>query len=86
MRRGMGISEFELGARLGLSQPRISQIERAEVDGSLRLGTLERAAAALLCELRYALIPRESLANLAYELATFQRPGEKSRGPDGPTP
>ena len=68
----IGLSGFELGKRLGVSQPRITQIEQAEISGSLRLGTLDRVAAAMRCQLRYALIPREPLEDLARELATIE--------------
>jgi transcriptional regulator with XRE-family HTH domain len=69
------LSESQLGELLGVSQPRISRIERSELDGSLRLGTLERVAAALHCELRYALIPREPLEHLAQEDAKLNERG-----------
>jgi transcriptional regulator with XRE-family HTH domain len=71
----MGLSGFELGTRLGVSQPRISQVEHAEVSGSLRLGTLERVAAALRCQFRYVLVPREPLEHLAREQAMLEKWG-----------
>jgi predicted DNA-binding mobile mystery protein A len=40
---------------------RLDQLERAEVDGSIRFSTLERAAEALSCRLQYVLIPAEPL-------------------------
>ena len=88
IRQGLGLSGWELGARLGVSQPRISQVERAELDGSLQLGSLERVAAALDCKLRYALIPEEPLEQLAYELTMLKawgwRPGAGPRRPEIP--
>jgi predicted DNA-binding mobile mystery protein A len=88
IRQGLGLTGWELGARLGVTQPRISQIERAELDGSLQLGTLERAAAAMHCQLRYAFIPKEPLEQLAYELMMLKawgwRQGEGPRRPEIP--
>ncbi len=75
MRLAIGLSGFELGTRLGVSQPRISQVEQGEVNGSLRLGTLDRVAAAMRCQLRYVLIPREPLEHLAREQAMLEEWG-----------
>ena len=84
IREGLGLSGSELGVRLGVSQPRVSQIERAELDGTLQLGTLERVAAALHCQLRYAFIPREPLEGLAQELALLKEYGWTEGGPQRP--
>jgi predicted DNA-binding mobile mystery protein A len=84
IREGLGLSGAELGIRLGVSQPRISQIERAELDGTLQLGTLERVADALHCQLRYAFIPREPLQALAEELTMLKENGWKEGGPQRP--
>jgi predicted DNA-binding mobile mystery protein A len=51
----------QLGKRLGVSQPRIVEIEQAEMSGSLTLHSLQRTAEALGCQLVYALIPNKSL-------------------------
>jgi predicted DNA-binding mobile mystery protein A len=75
LRLAIGLSGFELGTRLGVSQPRISQIERAEISGSLRLGTLERVGAAMRCQLRYVLIPKEPLEHLAREQSMLEEWG-----------
>ncbi|HWD56186.1 MAG TPA: helix-turn-helix domain-containing protein [Acidimicrobiales bacterium] len=80
IREGLGLSGAELGVRLGVSQPRISQIERAELDGTLQLGTLERVAAALHCQLRYAFIPNEPLEGLAQELTLLKEYGWRETG------
>ena len=88
LRMAIGLSGFELGTRLGVSQPRISQIEQAEISGSLRLGTLDRVAAAMRCQLRYALIPREPLEHMAREQAMLEewgwRPGRTAMPPQIP--
>jgi predicted DNA-binding mobile mystery protein A len=61
IRDALGMSTRELATRAGVSAPRISQIERAESDGSLTLATLQRIAEALDCRLEYALVPLRPL-------------------------
>jgi predicted DNA-binding mobile mystery protein A len=69
IRDALGMSSSELAARLGVSQSWIPALERNEVDGSIKLETLERAADALGCELVYALVPRTSLAEAVEQQA-----------------
>jgi predicted DNA-binding mobile mystery protein A len=64
IRRALGMSTGELGQRLAVSQSRASQLERGEVDGSIRLSALRRVAAALNCRLVYAFVPNESLEGM----------------------
>ncbi len=59
----------QLARRLGVSQPRAVNLEKAERPGSITLGSLERAAEALDCWLVYALVPRKPLEELAEERA-----------------
>jgi predicted DNA-binding mobile mystery protein A len=47
---------------LGVSQPRIIELEQSEVSGGVTLNTLQRAAEALGCRLVYVLIPEKPLA------------------------
>ncbi len=54
---------------MGVSQPRVTEIERAEVSGALTLDSLQRAAHALDCRLDYVLIPRRPLQSLTEERA-----------------
>lgn len=69
IRDALGMSTSELAQRTGLSKGRISQIERAERDRSLRLETLERVAAALGCRVEYVLVPRRPLDDMVWEQA-----------------
>ncbi|MGC8511067.1 MAG: mobile mystery protein A [Acidimicrobiales bacterium] len=64
IREALGMSTRELGRRMGLTQSRVSQIERAEELGSLRLETLDRAARALNCQVRYVFVPHEPLEDM----------------------
>ncbi len=47
-------------------------MERAELEGSLRLGTLRNAAAAMNCDLLYVLVPRMPLDTMVRQQAEFQ--------------
>ncbi|MGE0623802.1 MAG: mobile mystery protein A [Pseudomonadales bacterium] len=69
IREALGMTSRQLGARLGVSQPRATKIEQAERDGSITLETLRRAAQAMDCQLVYAFVPRASLQALVEERA-----------------
>jgi predicted DNA-binding mobile mystery protein A len=64
IRRALGMSISEFAQRLAVSSSRVSGLERAEIDGSIRLSTLRRVAAALNCELLYAFVPNEPLEDM----------------------
>ena len=49
IRDAIGMTSSQLANRMKVSQSRISELERAEVEGRLTLDSLERAAAALGC-------------------------------------
>lgn len=72
IRDALGMSQVELALRLGVCPSRVSQMERAELEGSLRLGTLRNAAAAMNCELLYVLKPRTPLDTMVRHQAEFQ--------------
>ena len=61
IRDSLGMTAAQFAARLGVSQPRVIALEKAEGKGRLTLQTLEKAAAALDCTLVYALVPNRSL-------------------------
>jgi len=69
IRTALGMSAAQLGARLGISQPAIVQLERSEQLGSIELRTLKRVADALDCTLIYALVPNRPLATMVGERA-----------------
>ena len=54
-RKTLGMSQDALARALGVTQPRIAQIERG--DANLRIGTLARLAVALRCDVRDLLAP-----------------------------
>ncbi|HEX5122638.1 MAG TPA: mobile mystery protein A [Rhodanobacteraceae bacterium] len=62
IRKALGMTRAQLGRRLGITEASVADAERSEKDDRIRLDTLRRTAAALDCELIYALVPRKSLA------------------------
>lgn len=69
MRDALGMSSYQLAKRMGFSPSRVRQFEREEIDGSIRLSSLRRAAEALNCELRYAFEPAEPLEDMVLRQA-----------------
>ena len=58
IRDALGMSTRDLADRLGTAQPSVVALEASERAGTVGLETLERAAAAMGCELIYAIRPR----------------------------
>ena len=69
IREALGMTTAQLARRIGVSQPRVIAIEKAEKNSSITLDSLERAARALDCRVVYALIPRKPLDDLVAERA-----------------
>ncbi|MEX0901386.1 MAG: mobile mystery protein A [Pseudohongiellaceae bacterium] len=69
IREALGMTTAQLAGRMGFSQPRAVEIEKAEQKGAITLDTLERAARALDCKLVYAFVPRQPLQELVMERA-----------------
>jgi predicted DNA-binding mobile mystery protein A len=76
------MSEFELAARMGVTQQRVNQIQRAEAARSVQLATLGRAAEALNCELVYYLAPKEPLEDMVWRQALVKAFEEVGYDPD----
>lgn len=74
IREALGMSGRQFAARLGVSPPRVTALERDEISGGLSIKTLRQAAQALDCVFVYALVPRSSLTE------TVQRKAEKVAG------
>lgn len=62
IRDALGMTTTQLARRLGVSQPRIVELEKAEVAATVTVQSLQRAAEALGCRFVYALIPEKPLA------------------------
>src|ERR1700734_4038782 len=69
LRDALGMTTAQFGRRLGVSQPRIIELEQSEASGGVTLNTLQRAAEALGCRLVYALVPERPLADTVREQA-----------------
>lgn len=69
IREALGMTAAQFARRLNVSQPRIPALEQAEIDGTVTLATLRRAAEALDCAFVYALVPRQPLETLLMERA-----------------
>lgn len=69
IRQALGMTTAQLASKLGVSQPRVLAIEKAEASGSIKLETLERAAQALDCRLVYTLVPRKPLESMVVDRA-----------------
>jgi predicted DNA-binding mobile mystery protein A len=69
IRDALGMTTAQLCNRLGVSQPRIVELEQSEVSGTVTLNTLQRAAEALGCRLVYVLVPERPLADTVRERA-----------------
>ena len=69
VRNALGMTTAQLARRLGVSQPRIMELEKSEVSGTVSLNTLQRAAEALGCRVVYALVPDRPLAQAVAERA-----------------
>jgi predicted DNA-binding mobile mystery protein A len=69
IREAIGMTTGQLAKRIGVSQPRVIAIEKAEANDSITLKTLRQAAEALNCTLVYVLLPNEPLDKILHERA-----------------
>ena len=69
IREALGMTAAQLGKRLGIAQPSVVGLEKAEGSKTITLGSLERAAGALGCRLVYALVPAEPLETMVQKRA-----------------
>lgn len=53
-----------LAQRMGIERTTVLRMENSEAEQTISLATLQRAAAALDCDLVYALVPRKPLAEV----------------------
>ena len=64
VRDALGMTTAQLARRIGVTQPRIIELEKAEISGTVTLHSLQRAAEALGCQVIYALVPSRPLAEV----------------------
>jgi predicted DNA-binding mobile mystery protein A len=69
IREALGMTTRQFAQRLGVSQPRVIVLEKAEQKRTITLDSLQRAARALDCDLVYALVPRKPLEKMVADQA-----------------
>jgi predicted DNA-binding mobile mystery protein A len=69
VRQALGMTTRQLAKSVGVSQAAVVDAERTEAKGDITLATLQRYAAALDCELKYALVPKRPLQEAVEERA-----------------
>lgn len=62
VREALGMTSRQMAARLGVTPPRITALEKSELSGSASIKTMRQAAEALDCVFVYAVIPRTSFS------------------------
>jgi predicted DNA-binding mobile mystery protein A len=70
IREALGMTTAQLAKRLHVHQPRVIELEKAEVSGHITVQSLERAAEALGCRFVYAFVPVKPLSKTLGERAT----------------
>ena len=70
IRTALGMSQDVLADRLGISRVAVTKLESAELHGGITITKLSEVAAALDCQLVYALIPNTSLDDTVRRRAT----------------
>ena len=63
IRDALGMTTSQLAKRIGVTQPRIIEMEKGEVSGAITLANLERAAEAMDCHVVYLFVPRRPLTD-----------------------
>lgn len=69
IREALGMSSSQLAKRLRVAQQTVSRFEKNERDETITIESLRKAAAALGCDLVYALVPQESLERVVDDQA-----------------
>ncbi|MDR0428227.1 MAG: mobile mystery protein A [Dysgonamonadaceae bacterium] len=61
LRNALGMTSHQFAKKMGVTQARVSAIEKGEIEDSLTLNTMKEAAAALNCRFIYFLLPEKNL-------------------------
>jgi predicted DNA-binding mobile mystery protein A len=69
IRLALGQTTRQFAQGFGVTLRSVATVERAEARGDVTLATLGRYAAALGCDLRYVLVPREPLTQIVDQRA-----------------
>ena len=79
VRQALGMTLRQLGQRMDISPQAAGALETREQDGSISLATLTKAARALGCEVRFALVPVSSLDDVIRHQAELKARAERNR-------
>lgn len=79
IRDSLGMTTRVLAERMEVSQPRIVALERGELEDTITLASLRRAAEALDCTVVYALVPNKPLADTLRQKAEEKADARLSR-------
>ena len=71
IRDSLGMTAGFLAARMGVSRTRITALEQGEVEATVTLASLRRAAEVMNCTLIYALVPNRPLEQIVRDRALF---------------
>lgn len=86
VRLARGVTQQALADTLGCKRQACAQLERSEARGAISLYSLRKAAAALDCDLVYALVPRGSASAAGGTREVEQAPAQAwAPGEDLPT-
>jgi len=74
IRTAIGMSQKQLANRLGIKMQSVSHLEMNEIDYSITLKSLKKAANSLECELHYFIVPKNgsSLKKIIKKQATIK--------------
>ena len=64
LRSALGLAGVDLARRLGIAPSSVAALENSEAAGTVSLNTLRKAAAAMDCDLVYAIVPRSSIGKV----------------------
>lgn len=60
-RDALGMTAAQLGSRMGISQPAVTRLEQSEVDGTISVESLQRAAQAMDATAHSVFLPNSTL-------------------------
>ena len=72
VREALGMSAQDLGNRMGISGTAVVLLEKSEVNETIRLNSLLRAADALNCDVEVKLVPRIPVASMVENQARLR--------------
>lgn len=69
IREALGMTSKDMASRIGVNQSRIIHMEQAELNGNIKISTLNKVADNLDMDFVYAFIPRTSLNEMVRQQA-----------------